>query len=92
MKLRDLKISRWHNFFGHHGQLPGIHSADEVPEIYCVASRDIRGDRFFDYKQNYKGQITFFATEVYEEVCRTLGIHGKSAAALRRNVLTEGAD
>jgi len=92
MKLLHLYISYGHNFFGHHGQLPGTHSAVEVPEIHCDASRGIRGDRFFDHKQNYKGQITVFATEVYEEVCRARGIQGKSAAALRRNVLTEGVD
>jgi MOSC domain-containing protein YiiM len=92
MKLRHLYISRRHNFFGHHGQPPGNHSAVEVSELHCVASRGIRGDRFFDHKQNYKGQITFFATEVYDEVCRALGIQAKNAAVLRRNVLTEGAD
>lgn len=92
MKLRHLYISCGHNFFGHHGQPPGIHSAVEIPEIHCVASRGIRGDRFFDHKQNYKGQVTFFANEVYDDVCRALGIQGKSAAVLRRNILTEGAD
>ena len=92
MKLRNLYISSGHNFFGHHGQPPGHHPAVEVFEVHCVTSRGIRGDRFFDHKEYYKGQITFFAAEVFDEVCRALGMHGKSAAVLRRNVITEGAD
>ncbi|MGO8700941.1 MAG: MOSC domain-containing protein [Limisphaerales bacterium] len=92
MRIRHLYISPGHNFFGHHGQAAGNHPAIEVSEVHCVASRGIQGDRFFDYKQNYKGQITFFAIEVYEEVCHVLGVHGKDAAVLRRNVITESAD
>jgi len=92
MKIRNLYISRGHNFFGHHGQAPGQHPIIDVPEIQCIASRGICRDRFFDYKEHYKGQITFFAAEVYEILCRTLAIHDKGAATFRRNVLTEGAD
>ena len=33
----------------------------EVPSIECVAGRGIRGDRYFDFKDDYKGQITFFS-------------------------------
>ena len=32
----------------------------EVPVVECVAGRGIRGDRYFDFKNDYKGQITFF--------------------------------
>jgi len=92
MKIRNLYISPGHNFFGHHGRAPDQHLAIEVSEIHCVASRGIRGDRFFDYKSDYKGQITFFAIEIYREVCRKLGVHDKEPAVLRRNVITEGAD
>jgi MOSC domain-containing protein YiiM len=66
--------------------------AIEVSEIHCVASRGIRDDRFFDYKSNYKGQITFFAVEVFHKVCHALNVQEKEPAVLRRNVLTEGAD
>jgi len=92
MKIRHLYISPGHNFFGHHGQPPDKHPIIEVSEIQCVASRGIRGDRFFDYKQNYKGQITFFSAEVYDDICRTLGIHNRNPSVLRRNVLTGGED
>jgi MOSC domain-containing protein YiiM len=57
-----------------------------------VAGRGIMGDRYFDHKENYKGQITFFASEVYEDVCRELGVRGQSPGVLRRNVITFGVD
>ena len=38
----------------------------EVPVIECVAGRGIRGDRYFNFKDDYKGQITFFSLDVFE--------------------------
>ena len=64
----------------------------EVPAIECVAGRGIRGDRYFDYKDDYKGQITFFSLEVFEELCAARGLHYCSPAAARRNVITRGVD
>ena len=49
---------------------PGEEPAVEMASVECTAGRGLRGDRFFDYKEDYKGQITFFAWEVYEDLCR----------------------
>ena len=92
IKIRHLFISPGHNFFGHHGEPPGENPLYEVDEIECVAGHGIRGDRFFDYKDEYSGQITFFAREVFEDVCRSLGMEIQSAGVARRNVITEGTD
>jgi MOSC domain-containing protein YiiM len=89
MLIRHLYISSAHNFFGHHGQPPGEHPTVEVPEIECVEARGIRGDRFFDFKNNYKGQITFFALEVFEAACSALGVRDRGPGVLRRNVITQ---
>jgi hypothetical protein len=48
--------------------------------------------RPLDYKQDYKGQITFFAWETYEDLCRHLGVSDKNPGAFRRNVVTRGVD
>jgi MOSC domain-containing protein YiiM len=64
----------------------------EVPQVECVAGRGLRGDRFFDFKENYKGQISFFAWETYEAICRELGVRDKMPSVFRRNVITTGAD
>jgi MOSC domain-containing protein YiiM len=87
-----LFISPGHNFFGHHGGPAGTHPACEVDHLECVAGRGIRGDRFFDYKPDYKGQITFFALEVLEALRRELSLPDAPPVALRRNVFTRGVD
>jgi MOSC domain-containing protein YiiM len=90
--IRHLFISPGHNFFGHHGEEAGKNPLHEVDEIECVAGHGVRGDRFFDYKENYKGEITFFSSEVFQDVCRSLGAVVRSAGVTRRNVITEGTD
>ena len=90
MEIIHLYISPGHNFFGHHGRKPDEHPAVEVPGIECIAGHGIRGDRFFDYKNNYKGQITFFASEVFDALCQQFGIYDKPPSVLRRNVITRG--
>lgn len=89
MLIQHLYISAGHNFFGHHGRDPDSHPIVEVSEAECVASRGIRGDRFFDFKDNYKGQITFFSAEVFEEICDKLGVQDRAPSVLRRNIITE---
>lgn len=64
----------------------------EVPVIECVAGRGIRGDRYFDFKDDYKGQITFFSLDVFDELCAALALHDCSPSAARRNVVTRGVD
>lgn len=92
VKVRNLFISPGHNFFGRQNQPAGEHPTLEVVEIECVAGHGIRGDRFFDFKQDYKGQATFFAQEVFEAMCAELKIVGKSPGASRRNIVAEGVD
>lgn len=92
MQLRRFFISPGHNYFGHHGQPAGEHPTLEMDEVECVAGSGIRGDRFFDYKADYQGQITFFAEEVFAELCAHLQLGDRSPADLRRNVITTGVD
>src|SRR5262245_7210498 len=92
VSILRLYVSAGHNYFGHHGQEPGENEVVEQTEITCVAGRGIEGDRFFDYKPDYKGQITFFAEEVYEQIRDSFSVHEKSPAVLRRNVITRGID
>jgi MOSC domain-containing protein YiiM len=90
MTVVALYISAGHNYFGHHEKPPGEHPMQRVAEIECVAGRGIRGDRFFDFKADYKGQITFFASEMHEELAAQLGIPDRDPGVFRRNVITRG--
>lgn len=90
IRILSLSLSSGHNYFGHHGKPPGGHPMREVAWIECVAGRGIRGDRFFDFKEDYKGQITFFAWEIFAELRRELDLPDAHPSAMRRNVITSG--
>lgn len=81
--------SRAHNFLGHHGIEPGVHPMDAVPWLDCVAGRGIVGDRFFDHRPDFKGQITFFEWEVHAAVVDTFGVVVEPWV-YRRNAITRG--
>lgn len=90
VKIRRLNVSPGHNFFGHHGQPPGENPMRSALEIECLAGRGICDDCFLDYKENYKGQITFFDFEVFDAIFRELAVRDKPPSVFRRNVITEG--
>ena len=90
IRIAQLYISPGHNFFGHHGQPPGEHAMLAQREIVCRAGRGIEGDRFFDFKADYNGQITFFEREAYERLCAELAVRDREPSVFRRNVITEG--
>ena len=92
MLIRQIFISPGHNYFGHHGKPPDDYPLVDVPQIECVAGRGIRGDRFYDYRDNYKGQITFFSFEVFERLSRHFDLTTKSPGVLRRNLIVSGVD
>jgi MOSC domain-containing protein YiiM len=92
IRVRHLYVSPGHNFFGHHGAPAGTHPIVECAELECVAGRGVVGDRFFDYKLEYSGQITFFAWEIFEALGRKFAVTDKSPSVLRRTVITSGVD
>jgi MOSC domain-containing protein YiiM len=92
IQVCHLFISPGHNYFGHHGKPAGKHPIMAVGQMECVAGRGIRGDRFFDHEPDYKGQITFFAMEVFEALARELNLAEARPEFTRRNVFTRGAD
>jgi MOSC domain-containing protein YiiM len=92
MIIQHIYISPQHNFYGHHGQPPGSSPSQSVAEVECVAGAGLRGDRFFNYKEDYKGQVTFFAIETYEMLCQQLHVSDKDPSVFRRNIVTRGTD
>ena len=90
--LKHFFISQGHNFFGHHGQPAGQHVIHNVQELQCVAERGLIGDRFFDHKENYKGQISFFSWDVFDQLRQAVHAPNAQPSAMRRNVLVSGLD
>lgn len=90
--VRHLYVSAGHRFFGRHGLPPAEHPIVEVERVECVAGQGLRGDRFFGHRDDYKGQVTFFAAEVAARLQAELGLAAVDLSAFRRNVITEGVD
>ena len=90
--IRHLFTSPGHNFYGHHGQEPGSHPIEEHGEVELVAGKGIVGDRFFGWKEDYKGQITFIDMTVIDRIREHAGNPDLPATAFRRNVVTSDID
>jgi MOSC domain-containing protein YiiM len=92
MIIEQIFTSPGHNYYGHHGQPPDDFPLVESSNVECVAGQGIRGDRFFDYADDYKGQITFFSREVFDLMSQAFGLTTKSPGVLRRNVIVSGVN
>ena len=91
-QIAAIYISPAHNFVGHYGLPASLHPSVSVAQVECIAGKGLVGDRYFDYKQNYKGQITFFAWETYADLCRRFRVTDKDPGVFRRNIITHGVD
>lgn len=90
--IRHIFISPGHNFFGRYGQPAAAHPATDVAAVRCRAGWGLEGDRFYGYRPDYNGQVTFFAWEAYTAAQREFGVPALRPDAFRRNVLVEGMD
>lgn len=60
-------------------------------EAECHAGKGLLGDRFYNYKENFKGQVTFISYELHEELQKAF----KKEVPLqeyRRNIFVTGRD
>lgn len=92
VEIKAIYLSPGHDFFGRHDQGRADHGLIEVDQVNCVAGRGLEGDRFFDFKPNYKGQVTFFDWAVYEAIQDALQIPPFHPGAFRRNIIMSGVD
>lgn len=92
VNIKHLYISNGHNYFGRYGMTSLKHQIEEFDQIELVEGKGIVGDRFFDYEEDYKGQITFFDSAIYKRV-RDEVVKGELCPSkFRRNVVLEGID
>lgn len=90
--IHGIYTSPGHNYFGHHGQDPGMHGHAEHEAAELVAGKGIPGDRFYGWKEDYKGQVTFIDRATIDIVREHAGNPGLESSAFRRNVVISGAD
>ncbi len=63
---------------------------DEVEEVECVAEKGLVGDRYFDYRKDFKGQVTFFDLGTVEAVREQFKLPKLPASVFRRNLIVSG--
>ncbi|RYD35010.1 MAG: MOSC domain-containing protein [Verrucomicrobiaceae bacterium] len=91
-RLLAIYISQGHDYWGKQGEGRLQHGIRSVSEVECVAGKGLRGDRYFAYKPDFKGQVTFFSQEIFDEVRSHFKLPKLPASVFRRNLVVEGAD
>jgi molybdopterin-guanine dinucleotide biosynthesis protein A len=89
-QLAEIWISPGNDFRGRHGLGRLDHGIVGLSEVECVAGMGLRGDRYFGYKPDYKGQVTFLEAGVVQAVRDGFSQPGLSSAVFRRNLIVGG--
>jgi len=89
-ELLEIWISRGNDFRGHHGGPRGEHGIERVDEVECVAGMGLKGDRYFGYKPDFKGQVTFFDADVVDAVREQFNKPDLTSSEFRRNLIVRG--
>ena len=92
IEIRQIYVSEAHRFAGRHGKDPLDYPMKASETVECVAGKGIVGDRYFDYKPDFKGQLTLFSEEVYLELKRRFDRSDRGSEVFRRNVIVSGVD
>jgi hypothetical protein len=93
--LEEIWISPDNDFRGHHGMARGTDGIECVNQVECVASIGLKGDRYFGYRPDFKGQFTFFAADAVDAVDAVrehFNRSGLSSGEFRRNLIVRGID
>jgi molybdopterin synthase catalytic subunit len=91
-ELVEIWISAGNDFRGHHGGPRGDHGIKRVDEVECVAGMGLRGDRYFGYKPDFKGQVTFFDADAVDAVRVHFNRPDVSSGQFRRNFIVRGVE
>lgn len=90
--LLEIWISPGNDFRGHHGMARGEHGIEKAAEVECVAGMGLKGDRYFGYKPDFKGQVTFFDARAVDAVREHFNRPDLCSSVFRRNLIVRGVD
>ncbi len=91
-ELLEIWISEGNDFRRRHEKGRLDHGIRSVSKAECVAGMGLRGDRYFGYKPDFKGQVTFFDADAVQAVRDHFAVPGLSSSVFRRNVIVRGID
>lgn len=86
-KLLHIYVSPGHDYWGKKGEGRMSHGIRDVSSAECVAGKGIVGDRYYGYRANFRGQVTFFEQAVVEGIRREFGLPKLPASVFRRNFI-----
>lgn len=90
--LLEIWISPGNDFRGRHEMGRLDHGIIGLPQVECVAGMGLRGDRYFGYKPNFKGQVTFFDAAAVQALRERFSMPDLSSSVFRRNLIVSGID
>lgn len=90
--IHSIFISPEHDFKGRHGKPRKHNSVQSCDSVECVAKMGMRGDRYFGFKEDYKGQITFFDKALIDDLKVEFDQPDLDPSVIRRNVMVAGVD
>ncbi len=88
--LVQIFISPGHDYWGRRGEGRLQNGIQECQSVECVAGRGLVGDRYFDYRKDFKGQVTFFELETVEAIRERAKLPNLPASVFRRNLIVSG--
>ncbi|HVJ44913.1 MAG TPA: molybdenum cofactor biosynthesis protein MoaE [Luteolibacter sp.] len=91
-RLEAIFLSGGHDFRGRHGLGREENPIHSVEEVECVAGMGLKGDRYFGFKEDFKGQVSFFDADVIDAVRREFNLPDLPGSIFRRNLIVRGAD
>lgn len=89
-ELLEIWISPGNDFRGHHGMPRGQHGIERIAEVECVAGMGLKGDRYFGYKPDFKGQVTFLNADAVDAVRKQFSRPDLTSGEFRRNLVVRG--
>ncbi|MDQ8200036.1 MOSC domain-containing protein [Pelagicoccus enzymogenes] len=90
--IHQIYLSSGHDFKGRFNKGRLNNGVQRVDSVECVEGRGLVGDRYFDFKEDYKGQVSLMSAEAIEAMESDLNLKVGDRSDFRRNVIVSGAD
>ncbi|MGB0638842.1 MAG: MOSC domain-containing protein [Myxococcota bacterium] len=91
MKLKNIYISASSNFWGRKPGDAGTAPTQHPKSVECHQGRGLVGDRYYDFKTEYGGQVSIMSEDALLELRHTLG-REVDFSVFRRNLIVSGID
>ena len=89
MKIEKIYISPDFNYRGKGKDFPGDAPTESVGKVQCDAGKGLVGDRYYGWREDFKGQVTFIWKDYLDQMMKDID-HDFPYEAVRRNILVSG--